>query len=60
MSNEEQLARAFHEAYEELAPNYGYKTRDTSAVPWDDVPDNNKQLMIATSKRVLELCKELT
>ena len=48
----ERLAQAFHEAYEELAPRFGYKTRDASAVPWADVPKNNKELMIATARRV--------
>jgi hypothetical protein len=44
----EGLARLFHEAYERLAPEYGYKTREASAVPWEKVPENNKRLMIAT------------
>jgi hypothetical protein len=42
------LARTFHENYERLAPNYGYKTREASAVPWEDVPEQNKALMRAT------------
>jgi hypothetical protein len=41
------LARAFHDTYEELAPVFGYETRRESAVPWDDVPLANRQLMIA-------------
>ena len=49
----EQLARLFHETYEELAPNFDYKTRKASAKPWDDVPENNKKLMIAVAARVL-------
>jgi hypothetical protein len=49
----EELARWFHEAYEELAPLHGYKTRRDSAVPWERVPETNRTLMIATSKRVL-------
>ena len=48
----EQMAQAFHEAYEELAPQFGYKTREASAVPWADVPESNKRLMIATCERV--------
>lgn len=47
------VARMFHEAYEELAPAYNYETRKASAVPWEDVPDQNKRLMIATACRVL-------
>lgn len=53
---EEQIARRFHEAYERLAPEHGYKTRDATAVPWDQVPDNNRALMIAT---VADACQPL-
>jgi hypothetical protein len=42
----ERIARRFHEEYERLAPSYGYKTREASAKPWKDVPDNNKALMV--------------
>lgn len=34
-----ELARLFHETYERLAPEFGYKTRKESAVPWKDVPN---------------------
>ncbi|GHE33436.1 hypothetical protein GCM10017673_40480 [Streptosporangium violaceochromogenes] len=43
----ERIARAFHETYERLAPEHGYATREASAVPWAEVPANNKSLMIA-------------
>ena len=49
----EELARFFHDTYERLAPDYGYKTREESAVPWEDVPQDNKQLMTATCAEVL-------
>lgn len=55
----ERLARTFHETYEELAPGYGYKTREESAVPWDRVSDNNKALMIATAAVVLKKITQL-
>jgi hypothetical protein len=45
---EMRIAQAFHEAYEELAPAHGYKTREESAVPWAEVPFTNKHLMCAT------------
>ena len=44
----EQMARAFHETYERLAPSFGYETRKASAAPWEQVPENNRKLMIAT------------
>jgi hypothetical protein len=50
----EQVARAFHEAYERLAPQYGYETREASAVPWDEVPEQNRELMVATVTDLLE------
>lgn len=48
------LARRFHEAYEDLAPLFGYRTRRKSAVPWYKVPTKNKRLMIAVCERLLE------
>lgn len=50
----EQLAKAFHERYEELAPQYGYSTREASAKPWEEVPDKNRGLMIATAQRLID------
>lgn len=50
--NAEALAKRFHETYERLAPAYGYKTREASAVPWDDVPKTNKDLMIAVCREI--------
>lgn len=49
----EKVARAFHEAYERLAPEHGYETRKASAVPWDQVPDNNRRLMTSVAKSLL-------
>jgi hypothetical protein len=50
----EALARYFHEEYERLAPDYGYETRKESAVPWIQVPENNRELMIAVAASILE------
>jgi len=50
----EQLARAFHDIYERLAPQFGYETREESRVPWDDLPPNNKRLMIAVAEVILQ------
>lgn len=49
----ETLARTFHEAYERMAPRFGYTTREESAVAWDEVPVRNRDLMRATSSSVL-------
>jgi Restriction alleviation protein Lar len=49
----EQLAQQFHEAYERLAPSFGYETRKASAKPWAEVPENNRKLMIAVCAEIL-------
>lgn len=49
----EHVAKAFHESYENLAPKFNYETRKASAVAWDDVPENNKQLMIAVVESLI-------
>lgn len=49
----EWLAMRFHETYERLAPGFGYETREASAVPWADVPENNRKLMIAVAAEIL-------
>ena len=54
MSEAEEIAQAFHEAYERLAPVFQYETRKASAVPWKNVPHNNQLLMIATVEDLLE------
>lgn len=51
----EQIAQKFHEAYEELAPDFGYSTREASRKPWADVPDQNKSLMTAVARRLLDM-----
>lgn len=54
MRNPENVARAFHEAYERLAPDHGYETRKESAVPWDEVPEHNRALMVAVVADLFE------
>lgn len=49
----EALAQRFHETYERLAPEHGYKTREASAKPWSEVPEQNKSLMIAVCAELL-------
>lgn len=50
----EVIARHFHETYERLAPGHGYETRPESAVTWEDVPENNRALMIGVVEELLE------
>lgn len=51
-SDPETLARRFHDAYERLAPSFGYQTREASAKPWAQVPENNRRLMIAVCAEI--------
>lgn len=48
------IAARFHEAYERLAPDFGYDTRPESAVPWEDVPEANRLLMRAVVADVFD------
>lgn len=50
----EALAQKFHDFYEAIAPQYGYKTREASAVPWDKVPELNRKVMVATCSAILD------
>lgn len=50
----EEIAQRFHEAYERLAPEHGYETREASAKPWADVPEQNRGLMVATVQALLD------
>lgn len=49
----EVLAQLFHETYERLAPQHGYRTREASAKPWADVPEQNRALMVATCRELI-------
>jgi hypothetical protein len=49
----EDIARRFHEAYERLAPSFGYYTRPASAVAWEQVPIHNRELMVAVVAELL-------
>lgn len=54
MTEAEKLAKFFHDTYEELAPSHGYETREASRKPWDDVPEQNKGLMVEVAQKVLD------
>ena len=51
--NAERLAQRFHETYERLAPQFGYATRKDTAKPWDEVPQQNRHLMIEVCREIL-------
>lgn len=47
------IAQSFHETYERLAPSFGYTTRPESRVPWQQVPEQNRKLMVAVVDEVV-------
>ena len=47
------VAKMFHETYEDLAPEFGYETRIDTRKDWKEVPENNRELMKATCKTVV-------
>lgn len=49
----ERIAKAFHATYERLAPEHGSQPRTASEASWDDVPENNRALMIAVAADLL-------
>ena len=52
----EAVARHFHDTYEQLAPEYGWQTQEsTRAKPWEEVPEHNRRLMVATIRALLDL-----
>ncbi len=54
MKAAEELAKLFHDLYECNAPDFGYETRKETCVPWDEVPENNKKLMISVVAMILD------
>lgn len=50
----EWIARCFHAAYERRAPEFGWETQERSRTEWDDVPEENRKLMIAVVEELLE------
>lgn len=51
----EQIARRFHETYERLGPAFGWVTQESARdKDFDELPPENKALMIATITTLLE------
>jgi len=49
-----EVARLFHDAYERLAPGYGWTTNAATAVEWDKLPTANRELMVHVVNVVLD------
>ena len=52
----EHLAKKFHDTYERLSVEYGWKTQEQCQVEFADLPEENRELMIAV---VSEVCADL-
>lgn len=51
----EELAKMFHGTYERLAIEHEYRTREESRTNWENLPEQNKQLMMATCKEIIDM-----
>lgn len=56
----ESLAEWFHNNYEEIALNNGWKTQDDCQVPFHELPEENKRTMIEVCERLLNKFSLLT
>jgi len=56
----EELARAFHNTSERLAPVYGVSTEDETPIAWEDLPEQERTLMIATATEILKRMQPVT
>jgi hypothetical protein len=50
----EWIAKWFHYYYEDFAPSFGYETRKASKVPWPEVPEQNRKLMICVVETLMQ------
>lgn len=49
----EKLARWMHEQYEEIAEKRNWKTQERCRVEFDDLPEENKKVMIDLAERII-------
>jgi hypothetical protein len=49
----EAIARSVHVLYEKYAPEFGWNTHRESRGSWEEVPPENKALMIAVVKKLM-------
>jgi hypothetical protein len=47
------IARAFHDRYEALSGQHGWETQERTRVAWEDLPEENRSLMIAVVRELL-------
>ena len=47
------LARWLHREYEEIAADVGWQTQDGTSVPFEDLPPENREVMVQLAERIL-------
>lgn len=53
MTEAEFIAREFHRIYTHLAPAFGWRVHRDTRDSWEELPDRNRKLMIATAGRLI-------
>lgn len=51
-ASDEAVARLLHHTYERLAPAHNWETQERSRTPWEELPPENRSLMVATVREV--------
>ena len=52
--NRQELAAWLHDEYEEIAVDVGWETQDGTSVPFDELPDENQEVMLRLADRILD------
>jgi len=52
--NVHDMAEEFHSVYETEAIETGWKTQESCKVPFDELPEKNKKVMLRTCARMVE------
>jgi hypothetical protein len=54
LTTAEIIAKRFHEVYEDLAPTMGWETQERSRKSWEQLPIENKWLMVKVVEQLME------
>lgn len=54
LTDAELIAKRFHEVYEDLAPSMGWETQERSRKSWEELPTENKWLMVKVVDQLME------
>lgn len=54
LNDSELIAKRFHEVYEDLTPTMGLETQERSRKTWEELPIENKWLMVKVVEQLME------